>query len=528
MEMTKSKKISLILLGSIVVIGAIVGTLFFIKNDRAEKRRIALIKETVCNEYDYYENGFSYCSCADKVLEAKEQIAKIRNNDLKNLKTEKYDCVQISMWNDDICTPQWFDSYFAQKLINTDGFVRSPLELRDYLQASMESENEVLRVFLCIDPYELEEQYYEDIYYDEKPASYEEYLTERVFPFMNAHGEVEFNIFLPCYSVSYLASFSKEELEDRMDSWYKFMIALHWCNNANVSYLGDKEWLVAKDSNYITNVNFKDELEKLIYLYEYAYVDYRVTGPEYLEKKDALLGYVNDYKEGKYDWSGIEDQKIVFMGDSVFAYSLIKDLQVPEFFADCTKADCYNLAKGGTLASNLGENSFCQVADIIARGEEPDAKLGLSEDYSRFFSECKEEDEVLFIINYGFNDYFCGVKISDEANLDDIETFQGALHKGINTLKISYPNSSFILLTPYLTDVGHYGKEIFTDYGGNLLDYVKAVENQAEIENVDLINMYEEFDITKDNMETRLADGVHPDYSENFNFAHIIYEKITK
>lgn len=524
--MSKTRKVFYILTGVIFFLGMTVVVLFLIRKDKADRLQDEILSDTVRREYETVEDDLSFCGFADKVRDKKEDLVIVKNEDINSLNADTYDCVQLSMWNDDICTSEWFEFYFARKLNNPAGIIESPFELREYLETCLGSQNNISKVFLCLDPDELEKQYYEDVYYDADAVSFEEYLSEQILSYMNAFSEVEFCIFLPTYSVSYLASLSDEALSLKLDNWYEFLMYLHWCDNASVSYLGSEEWIVAKDNNFVTGAELTDEVAKLIYLYDYAYAEYRINGPEFLEKRESLEKMIAGYRNGEYEWKGLEGRKVVFIGDSIFDCATQKELCIPGYFEEFTKASCYNLSQRGATAIELGTNNMCTLAKGVYEKEDSGIAERTQEDFYRLIQEISEEEDVLFVVNFGINDYFCGAKIYDEDNPDDTSTYKGALHKGINLLKQAYPNSEFVLVSPFLTRMGDYGTACFSDYGGTLTDYVKAAKEQAEIEDAKFINMYDEFNITEENMDGRLVDGLNPAFTENIFFARLLYEGI--
>lgn len=526
MKTIKTKKINCILLGILLVLALLVGGLVVSKRVKIRNRNAEFFAATVSQEHEKDIDSFEFCEFAEKARKEEEQRENVKQDDLMDLKKEKYDYVQISMWNDDVCSCEWFEYYFGQKLFNPKGMVETPQELRECLEVGINSGNTIVKFFLCLDPDELEKNYYEECYYDSEQISYEEYISQYIIPYMSACEEVEFCFILPHYSVSYLATLSQEELSSKFDNWYKFMMYLHWCSNASVSYLGAEDWLVAKDSNYISKVNFEEDIEKLAYLYEYAFDEYTINGPEFLEKRKLLEKYIDDYKNGAYDWKGLQGEKVVFLGDSIFDYAGQRNLCIPSYFGCFTNTVFYNLSRSGSLASNNGTCSFCEISEKILKKEYISEEGKNYKDYKRFLDECDSQEKLLFVINYGFNDYFNGVKIYDEENPGDKMTYRGALHECISSLKLAYPNSNFVILSPYLTKEGSFGTKPFSDYGGILEDYIEAAGEQAEIEGAKFINMYDAFNVTKENMGEYLVDGVHPDYSQNIKFARLIYEGI--
>lgn len=499
-----------------VVIVAAVALFFLIKFTRnrtaptGDKRLSAIVQseyEKLSYEHDfelYMNNAFS--KRADEV--------RVRNEDLKNLSNGNYDNVQIAMWDDSLCTPEWYDYFFAKKLLNTNYNISSPQELFTYLDSCFSSENKVSKIHLCIDPKVFEEQYYENIYYDADPASYEEYLMDELFPVILDNKDVTIDIFLPIKPLSYFAAMSKEEFDGLFGKWYSFLMMLKWCDNVRVSYLGAEEWLMTREDFFEENGELKRNILENAYLNEYAYDEYTVNAPELKEKGKKIAAYIDKLNHGWYDWNEFADDTLVFFGDSIFSCGALTEFNIPEYISQYSGSLHVNRAIPGTLATSGRENSFLEVLED-----------SLSHELFEYAQEDPTGENLCVFINYGTNDYFAGIPIMDKKDELNVETFEGALRKGVQRIKEVFPESKVVLLTPYTISLGNYGKDKYDKKGGKLVDYIASVEKVAKDCDVISINMKKYFLSTEGECREKLRDGVHPATNEAIFFSRIMYEK---
>ena len=167
----------------------------------------------------------------------------------------------------------------------------------------------------------------------------------------------------------------------------------------------------------------------------------------------------------------------------------------------------YNLA-GSICNRNFGT----QKASIKAL----DRRSGVA-DYVEILNELEKVDfnsvEIL-VIEHGVNDYLAGIPIKNGVDMYDITTFSGTLRNVITMIREEYPNLRIVLVTPAYcapsTQDGTYRYCDETNYGGGYLeDYVNAELEIAEEMGVEIIDIYHNLDIDKNNFETYLYDGLH-------------------
>lgn len=496
---------------------------------RADERHEAALKETINYNEAYDARLQKFSSFADEKFALRCMDVEKREADYTRCVAEQYGAAHISMWNIDALDESTYPSLFGQSMIYTKYEYKTPMELREYLGYIVESGNELNHVYINIDPYILENNYKEAVFYDEEPQQFEEYIHSEILQLFNDYPKVSFELFLPARPVSYWASLPVEEYNEIMDRWYVFLMYLHWCPNVVVRYLGDQEWLVANDYNYASPERFTDEVMSTAYLYLYAYEEYEVNAPELKQKKGAIDKYIRKEKNGDYNVCDLSGKKIVFMGDSLFDFVKLDSACISGVVKRMTGAECYNFAISGTCASAIDKYGFTGIANATAMKSAMDLESRYQREAKRFFADYKNGDDVVFVILYGMNDYFSNVPITEDdivetsADAEDSgeddgvvkivytaeDTFTSSMRYGIESLKKAYPKASIIVMSPYMIEMNKGGKIPYAEGGRTLPEYIKVLEKLSSAEQVAYYDLYSKGPINKDNTDMYLVDGLH-------------------
>ncbi len=496
---------------------------------RADERHEAALKETINYNEAYDARLQKFSSFADEKFALRCMDVEKREADYARCVSERYGSVHVSMWNIDALDENTYPNLFGYSIIYPQYEYKTPMELREYLGYITDSGNELSHVYINIDPYILENNYKEAVFYDENPRPFEEYIHSEILQLFNDNPKVSFELFLPARPVSYWATLPAEEYNEVMDRWYVFLMYLHWCPNVVVRYLGDQEWLVANDYNYESPERFTDEVMATAYLYLYAYEEYEVNAPELKQKKGVIDKYIRKEKNGDYNVCDLSGKKIVFMGDSLFDYVKLDSASISGVVKRMTGAECYNFAISGTYASAIDKYGFTGIANATAMKSAMDFESRYRREAKRFAADYKEGDDVVFVILYGMNDYFSSVPITeddiaevpagtensgaDEGGANVVftadDTFVGSMHYGIESLKKAYPQASIIVMSPYMIGINKGGKEPYTPGGRTLPEYIKALEKLSLAEQVEYYDLYSEGPINGDNVGMYLVDGIH-------------------
>jgi len=215
--------------------------------------------------------------------------------------------------------------------------------------------------------------------------------------------------------------------------------------------------------------------------------------------------------------------QLVFMGDSIFDNNR-DGTGVPYLTAAQCNADVYNLAIGGTSASIETDEqedwtlwtsrSFCGVVNALLKkiptGIFDGSRTGELLDNPHIdFSKTD-----YFIVEYGVNDFFRGVRQNDDDDMFNQKTYGGALRYGVVNLKELAPDATIILCSPtyaqFYKDGFMVGDGNITNNGnGTLFDYVGTCNYVAKEQNAIFLNAYQDLGIDGYSAEYYLEDGVH-------------------
>ena len=119
-----------------------------------------------------------------------------------------------------------------------------------------------------------------------------------------------------------------------------------------------------------------------------------------------------------------------------------------------------------------------------------------------------------FLIGYGLNDYFLGIKTDDEKDPLNETTYGGALRSSIARLQKAYPDAEIVIMSPTYCQFYSYGKVASdsntNDIGSGVVpDYVTVARNVAEEYHVLFLDNYEGLGVNIKNGADYLEDAVH-------------------
>lgn len=217
------------------------------------------------------------------------------------------------------------------------------------------------------------------------------------------------------------------------------------------------------------------------------------------------------------------NMQIVFLGDSIFDNNR-DGTGVPYLTAEKCDADFYNLAIGGTCASieefeaigseGWTSTSLCGVVNGMM------GKISLDIFDGTRTGELLKNPDIdytqtdYFVVEYGTNDFFRGVRQSDEEDFFNMRTYAGALRYAVNNLRELAPDATIILCSPMYAQFYHDGYLIgdgnVTNNGnGTLFDYKGTCNYVANEQNTLFLNAYQDLGIDGYTVEEYLEDGVH-------------------
>lgn len=215
--------------------------------------------------------------------------------------------------------------------------------------------------------------------------------------------------------------------------------------------------------------------------------------------------------------------QIVFLGDSIFDNNR-DGTGVPYLTSVQCGADVYNLAIGGTSASAEADEQL-EDENWTSRSLVGVVKAMMGKIPTDIFEgtrtkEILDSDEVdfsqtdYFVVEYGINDFFRAVPLSNPDNDFDQKTYAGALRYAVSNLRELAPDATIILCAPnyaqfYNGDrfIGD-GNTLNTGYG-TLFDYKGICQYVAKEQQTEFLDAYLDLGIDGYTAEEYLEDGVH-------------------
>ena len=234
--------------------------------------------------------------------------------------------------------------------------------------------------------------------------------------------------------------------------------------------------------------------------------------------------------------------QIVFMGDSIFDNSR-DGTGVPYLTAVQCNADVYNLAIGGTSATlewgEQGGNEEWTSRSLVGivkamMGDVPtDAFAGTRTKEILDNTNIDWSTTDYFVVEYGLNDYFRAVPLSNPELYYDIYTYAGALRYAVTNLREIAPDATVILCCPNYAQFydGNWmigdGNSLNTGYG-TLFDYKGICEYVSHEQQTEFLDAYLDLGINGYTAEEYLEDGVHLTDAGRQLYADALAQKILK
>ena len=227
-------------------------------------------------------------------------------------------------------------------------------------------------------------------------------------------------------------------------------------------------------------------------------------------------------EEDQIEPAGNELQ-LVFLGDSIFDNSR-DGSGVPYLTSVQCEADVYNLAIGGTSASieydeqgsydKWTSRSLLGIVHAIRKEIPTDIFAGTRAKEILDNPNIDFSKTDYFIIEYGLNDFFRAVPLTNSDSDVDIRTYGGALRCAVSDLRDWAPDATIILCGPTHPQFFHGtwmvgdGNTLNSGYG-TLADYAGTCNYVAREQQTLYFNAYQDLGVNNYTAEEYLEDGVH-------------------
>ncbi len=428
--------------------------------------------------------------------------------DLERLKTEEYDTVFLSMYSTELYVEEDWAHFRAMDTVKTDYSIPNNKLLQKYMETVKASGNTVTRVYLGVDPKEI--------------------AKEEVVLLIQQNPAMHFEVVLPYPQMEYWTNMKEEECNALIQNYQTFAEWIVPLENASLYFFCGEEWLTCNPKNYEDTFCTNTLVSKFLMCNFDVQHAYLLNNENVQERFENMRALVAAYREKPIDYPDAKEMDIVFIGDSIIG-NYTDTLSVPEVVSGLTGAQVFNLGYGGKGAAQneLTPISFPEIVDFLraedTAGLPEEAQLTIG--MKSFLEREKSGEQLMFVINFGLNDYFNGVLIDSE-DACDITSYRGALRAGVKKLQEAYPEAQILLMTPNFTVYYECGEQQMSELGGVLAEYAAAVLELAEELQVDVLDNFNELPITDENWKVYQDDGCHLNERGRFLLGSRIAQKI--
>lgn len=427
----------------------------------------------------------------------------LMQEDYKRLATESYSGIYLSMYDPQNFTEEDFLTYRGLTVVDC---AYSPADLREvahYLNQVFSSGNAISNCYLGLDPSNLWKQG------SGSAEGLARELEERLLPFLSAHPDISFEIILPAYPLSYWANCSEQESMDFAAACRQLEATLTPYDNCKLFFAADKHWIVANPDNYNEEMGLTEVVARKLFLFTYCDGQFRLNDETVESSLAGFAQLVSDYRLSPPSYPDLSELTIVFFGDSIIG-NYEGSTSIPGVVHALSGAAVENRAIGGSSATHLSDedSSFINVLTRYLESEEAAA----------------DSDSLVFVLNYGLNDYFSGAIPEDASDANREDTYGGALRTGILMLRAAYPSAQIVLAAPNFITLYENGTVILSENGDVLSSYIAVAEAVAAEEDILYLDVYHGLVTGAENAGSYLEDGTHLGEEGRYRYAELLIE----
>ena len=426
--------------------------------------------------------------------------------DYERLQKDSYNGIFVSDYETDNYGEEVFLTYRGIPVVKAEYTMRRAKDYADYMNEAWASGNSITNVYLGVDPHAFWQEA------GESKEKWEELIDYNIIRYVEAHPDVTFELLLSYPGLDTWLELDEEECSERYEIISAFVDKLDDYPNVMQYYVGGQEWLVANPGNY-TDGQANAEIAQKLMLLCFCDHEYVITSGNAKILLEQLQVQVSNERLKPTGYEDLSEYAFVFFGDSIIACAKGSH-SIPGVLSGLTGARSYSLAVGGIPATVDPKASFSlpYMAEVFIAGG--DEALDMGSDYAQGLDLYLAADggkKLVFVLNFGLNDYFGGHPVSKE-DPQDLSTYTGALRRGIGLLQEAYPEAEIIVQTPTYTNFFSQGQDILCQDGtGRVLkDYADAAIIVAKEMEVHLLDNFYGFAMDGSNYELYLSDGCHP------------------
>lgn len=457
------------------------------------------------------EEKNQYSWLADHQLRFRELSARLKKRQIFNLlATSDYQSVFLSMYDISAFPTEAFTIYKGIPTLKPDHRLRNTEELNDVFRIVFSSGNDITNVFLGLDPFSFLRP--SSAPAEQAVAPENEWLT-----YIDANPDTSFDILFSFPSMDYWVSVPEADRDRALSLYEQMVYMLSTRSNITMYYVGGEDWLICNPGNYTGFFIPNGQVAEKIFLYTFCDGWFKITAENASETLQQTRNMINAEAAAPAEYPDLSQYDIVFLGDSVLG-NFSGSLAIADIIATFSGASVFNCAQGGACAAELSPEGLCfprLAAEFLAgQPQTPDTVYG--QGILKYASSDHDEKKTCFLINFGLNDYFCGVAPENTMEPGDILTYTGAMRTAIADLKESYPDALYIIMGPGRIIKFNEGTDLLNGKN-NLYDYAAAAAAVAKELDISYIDLYNSLPEGSDELaDILLYDAVH--YNEHGRF----------
>lgn len=436
---------------------------------------------------------------------------------LERMGKGEHDMIFLSMYSLESFAEEDFLFYRGISIVKMEPVLDNSQEMLGVLELLLSGGTLPERVCLGIDPVKLGSHFS----WEEEPD-----WRQAVAALIEQHEEIQWEVLLAYPSLMEWQQLTDDERERGIAAYGQAMRSLSALDNVTLFYIGGLEWLICNQDNYAGEGVLNVSVTKTMMLHMFCDGGYVVTQDRCAEALEELKRTLDTWgSESAYAQTSSDDT-LVFLGDSVFG-NYTDSASIPGVVENFTGAKCINCGYGGITLTKVGNMSGVDVVENLCSGQTGDiaetvtAYSGIQE----FVREGTGDGRLIFLLNYGINDYMVGHPIEAEDKYA-VNTYAGALRTVIEQLQVSYPEAEILIVTPgYITfyDCGTY---LSSETSRPLREYADEAVRVAQEYGLPYMDIYDALERYAREEEVLLPDGVHPSERGRFLLGRLICEKI--
>ena len=253
--------------------------------------------------------------------------------------------------------------------------------------------------------------------------------------------------------------------------------------------------------------------------------------------KEVVSGGTGGSSELQRKFSG---KNIIWLGDSVHAYSSPDGVTIPYLFQYDSKATCYNWAQGGMTMALMGVENYdpysgVGMIDALVSGDFTEQETYANDDHGtaqgNFLQQVAEMKTFdmskahTVIIEFGTNDALKEVTLDNSENELDTTTTGGALRYMIKTLQTAYPKVNIAVCNVQPMS-GYLDSEHQKPYDS--IEQAELINQICDELNIPIIDIYNELGLNDYTKSTLLSDGLHRTHQGKLKQVQVIENRLVQ